>query len=187
MGVAEMMMCNNPGNLITFAASCLFLRNYKPRDFHKEIGRLMIEFGSAAPNGLTVLNGSLYLKWEKNLFYGNVVAFGEKAKRYVARNLWLDRMMQYAKASPPRSGVWLEQGIFYYLDDFEVILPPFAVQCGNLSESYHSSAEVIGATRAQKTYDQLLQEPWRLTPEDYSYREDPDFVLRCNPSVIPSI
>ncbi len=170
-----MMMRDNPANLITFQASCLFFRNYKPRDFREEIGRLMVEFGSAAPNGLTVLSVSLHLKWEKNLFHGNIVAFGEEAKRYVARNLWLDRMMKYAKDLPPRSVVWLEQGIFYYLDDFEVILPPFTVQCGNLSESYHSSTEVIGATRAQKTYDQLLQEPWRLTPEDYSFRMDPDF------------
>ena len=86
--------------------------------------------------------------------------------------------MQYAKDSPPRSVVWLEQGVFYYLDDFEVILPPFTVQCGDLAESYLSSAKVVGATRAQKTYDQLLKEPWRLTPEDYSFRMDPDFIFR---------
>jgi len=135
----------------------------------------MESFGADAPEGLTILNASLYLKFGKNEFLGNIVAFGEKSKKIVARNLWIERMMEYAITAPPHTVVWLEQGVFYYLDDFEIILPPFSVHCGNISESYNSSSEVIGMTKAEKTYDQLIHESWRLTAKDFSYRQDSDY------------
>jgi len=120
----------------------------------------------------------LFLKLGRDSFRGAILAIGDPVKVKLARDIWIERLLQYAKTAPPHSVVWLEQGIFYYLDDFEVIRPPFTVECRGVSESYHDSSELIGMTRAQKTYDQLLSEPWRLTPEDYSFRKDPDFVLR---------
>lgn len=172
------MIGDHPGNMIGFTASCCFLGGFKSRGFDKELNFLMESIASIAPNGLTILLPGLIFKKEKSVFRGALMAWGEVAKKVVAREIWLERMLQYAKTAPPHSVVWLEQGIFYYLDDFEVIMPPFTVESSELSESYKDSSDLIGMTRAQKTYDQLLREPWRLTPEDYSYREDPDFVLR---------
>jgi len=159
-------------SLIASNCSSFFIRGLASRAFDKEVLRLFGSLGTV-PEGATVIMPDLFVEIAKDRFRGAILLIHRDDRTTLMRDLWINRMMEYAESSPAHSVIWLEQGIFYWLDDFSIITPPFLVSCRGYSERYSIASEVLSITGASLPYEELVQQDWVLTRSNYSYRPSP--------------
>ncbi|MEN9306086.1 MAG: hypothetical protein RL173_18 [Fibrobacterota bacterium] len=165
-----MSLLESERNLVVFQNSHLFIKGFGHRDFVSEILRLT----QIAQSRLTTKGGpiipNLLLTIDKTVYRGAIVAFRSSVDFIECRHEWLNCLIELAKTLPPKSIVWLEQGLFYWVDDFAVILPPLRFQSDDLVEKCISDVDVCALTGAKISYKEIL-EMRRLNLEDREYRE----------------
>jgi len=170
MEVGQMSHMEIERNLVSFHSSHLFVKGFNHRNFVSEILRLT----QLAQSGLATKGGpiipKLLLTIDKVVYRGAIVAFRSSSDFIECRNAWLGCIIGLSKTLSPKSMIWLEQGLFYWVDEFSVINPPFKLQSDDLVEKCMVDADVCTLTGANISYKETRTR-WRLSLDNLDYKD----------------